>query len=405
MCLWAVCLVLGGSTPGRGADWVVLPGIELKSEYLSNINNSPTFKESDYIFSARPNVAFSYNSEITKLEGKLALLGLAYMQNSGLDRINQYYWLDGSHKATPRLSLSLTTAFITDSTANQELITSGTVINRQSRTSIAVNPGLSYFLTERLSTSVGYGFYAVDYQSGNYNNNNTQSGNYNNYNTQFLTNGFDYLLNEKTTLLSRLTATYSKYKTGNTISALGPQIGFSHKYEEKWDVTFLGGLNVNRINTNVGVLSADNSTGFINVLQREQTSTSISPFISLGTNYRWETGSLRLNYSSNQSANAYGNQSLVNSFSLSANQSITSRLTFNIDPYFYTSKIDNVGSDYNSYYYGIRPGLSYKLTEKTTVGAYYAFSYRTVTGSNSYSYPINDVWLTLNYSYPLHYQH
>ena len=82
MCLWAVCMVLGGSTPGRGADWVVLPGIEVKGQYLNNINNSPTIKQSDYILSARPNVSFSYNTEVTKFEGKLALLGLAYMQNS-----------------------------------------------------------------------------------------------------------------------------------------------------------------------------------------------------------------------------------------------------------------------------------------------------------------------------------
>ena len=32
-------------------------------------------------------------------------------------------------------------------------------------------------------------------------------------------------------------------------------------------------------------------------------------------------------------------------------------------------------------------------------------AYRTVTGTTNYAYPINDVWLTLNYSYPLHYQH
>ena len=50
---------------------------------------------------------------------------------------------------------------------------------------------------------------------------------------------------------------------------------------------------------------------------------------------------------------------------LNINQSITDKLTFNINPYFYTSTIDNVVSDYNSNYYGIRPGITYKLTEKT----------------------------------------
>jgi hypothetical protein len=396
LCLWAVCLVLGGSTSSKGADWVVLPGIELKSQYLSNINNSPTVKQSDYILSARPNVSFSYNSEITKLEGKLALLGLAYMQNSGLDKINQYYYINSNHKATPRLSLSLLSSYITDSTNYAELQTSGASIASILRTAITVNPGMSYLLTERLSTSVGYGFNMVDYQSRAYNN----------YKGQTLTHGFDYSLNEKTTLLSRFTGSYYKYdETSNTIFALGPQIGFSHRYEEKWDISLLGGANFSRIKANVGVLSADNPLGFTQVQQSEQTSNNASPFFTVGTNYRWETGALSLKYDRNQSANAYGNQSQTNNFNLNINQSISDKLKLSLNPYFITSTIPSTGSDYNSKYSGIRPGITYKFTERTDIGAYYAFSYRTVTGASNYSYPVNDVWLTLNYTYPLHYQH
>ena len=143
----------------------------------------------------------------------MALLGLAYMQNSDLDRINQYYYINGNHKATPRLSLSLLSSYITDSTNYAELQTSGALIASILRTAITVNPGMSYLFTERLSTSVGYGFNMVDYQSLAYNN----------YKGQTLTHGFDYLLNEKTTLLSRLTGSYYKYdETSNTIVALGP---------------------------------------------------------------------------------------------------------------------------------------------------------------------------------------
>ena len=94
-----------------------------------------------------------------------------------------------------------------DSTNYAELEASGTSISRRLRTAITVNPGMSYLLTERLSTSVGYGFNMVDYQSQAYNN----------YKGQTLSHGFDYLLNEKTTLLSRLTGSYYKYdETSNT---------------------------------------------------------------------------------------------------------------------------------------------------------------------------------------------
>lgn len=395
-CLWAISLVFGGSTVGLSADWVVTPAIELKGQYLNNINNSPSNRKSDYIASARPNLTMSYDTEITKFQGTIALLGLHYFHNSELDRINQYYNFLASHKLTPRLGLNLGTAFITDSTANEELQASGTVINRQTRTSFAANPGLSYFLTERWSTSLSYGFNLVDYQAG-------AGRNYNNYEGHSLTHGFDYILNEKTTLLSRLTASFYKYSNNNTTAALGPQLGFNHKYLEKWDLMFLGGLNINRVKSDTRVLAANTVTGFLELRQRPQTSSSVSPFVTMGANYRWQTGSLGLNYVRNQSANAFGNQSQYNNFNLNVSQTLTERLNFSLNPYVYTSTITNPGSDYSSLYYGVRPGLTYKLTERTSVGAFYAFSYRTVSGASSYRYPINDIWLTLNYAYPHHF--
>lgn len=378
-----------------GADWVVLPAIELKGQYLNNINNSPKNVQSDYILSAQPSVSLSYNTEITQFEGKLALSGLHYLQNSGLDRINQYYWLKGSQKVAPRLALNLGGSFISDSTATEELLASGTVINRQLRTSFSITPGFTYNITELLSTSFAYGYYVIDYQDRFYNN----------YDSHFITNNFNYLLNERTSLISKLTASFTSYKNDSSIASLGPQIGFSHKYEEKWDFLFLGGLSISNQRSKTRVFSAPNQLGFVGIPQKEQTSTSIAPFFSVTGNYKWETGSVGLSYSRSQSANAFGNQSQYNAFYINTNQSITSRLVFSFNPYFYTSTIDNPGSDYNSYYYGIRPGLSYKLTEKLVVGANYGFAYRTTTGSSSYSYPINDVWITVNYSYPIHHQY
>lgn len=393
--LGAMCLVLGGIKAGKTAELSLVSGIETKAQYLNNINNSPKNRKSDCILSAGPDVAMNYKSEITRLEAKLALLGLAYMQNSGYNTINQYYYINGDHKLTTRLALNLGLRFVADSTAREELLESGTVITRDLRNSIAASPGFTYQLTERLSTSLGYNFNWVDYQSERY------TG----YTTHGLSQGFSYLLTEKATLQSMITARYSRYDSGNTISSLGPQVGFIQKFSENWDMNFLGGINLNRTKSNVGVQSFDDDLGFIRVLQKEQRSSTVSPFITLATNYRWQTGGLSLNYTRSESPNAYGNLSEYNNFNLSIKQGITDKLSYNITPYFYTSSISSPGSDYKSYYYGVRQGLSYKLTERTSVGANYRFAYRTVTGTSDYSYPINDVWVTLNYSYPIHYQY
>ncbi len=394
LCCWlTVWAVLGGTTAAWGYRWAITPAVEVKGQYLNNIYNSPRLRKSDYLVYGRPSLALNYESETTKFGGTFALLGMHYFQNDSLDRINQYYNINGSYKATPRLGLQLATSFITDSTATEELIASGTVINRTTRTSFFAAPSLSYLLTERWSTSLQYGFQMVDYQ---------QLG-YNNYENHTIVHGFDYLLSDKTSLLTRLTASYYKYSIDNAFTSLGPQIGFSYKYLEKWDMTFLGGLNISRIKSSTRVLAADTFTGFLVVRQQPLIRRTTNPFFSLGTNYRWQTGTMGLSYSRSLSANAYGGQSQYNNFNLTINQNMTEKFSLSLNPYFYTSSIDDPRSDYSSYYYGIRPGLSYKITDKFTMGASYNFAYRQVKGTSKYSYPINDVMLTLTYSYPTFY--
>jgi hypothetical protein len=397
LCLWAICMVLGGVRAGEAADWVVTPSIETKAQYLNNIFYSPTLRVSDYILSAGPKLDFNYNTEVTQLGGSLKFMGLHYTQNSNIDRIDQYYNIQGSTQATPRINLKLATSFVSTSTPSEYLAATGGVLTNNRLVSfISVSPGMTYNLTERWSTVLTYSFLNVSYQEEAYNN----------YLSHTINDRLNYLLNEKTTLIASITAYNAKYqKLGNTISALGPQLGFSRKFSEKWDMEFLGGVNINQINSNVAVLSFDNVSGFAAIRQRKQETSSITPFFTLGTDYRWEKGGMKINYVRNQSANAYQNQSQYNNFILNFTQQITEKLDFGLGPYVYLSSIKGGNSNYNSNYIGIRPVITYKLTEKTSLSANYSFSYRTVTGTTSYSYPINDVWLSLSYSYPLHYQH
>ena len=242
-CLWATCLFWGVNKAGLAADWVVLPSIETRAEYLSNINYSAIFKKSDYILSAVPNLDFTYNTEVTQLGGSLTLSGLHYLQNSNLDTINQYYNIKGSTAATSRLKLNLAAAFLSTTNPQQALNITNIFTIRQRTNVISVSPGLSYNLTERWSTDLNYSFSNVDYQFSPFNN----------YITHTINNRLNYLYNEKTTFIASITAAYSQYqKIDNTIASLGPQIGFNRKFTENWDMTFLGGANFNQIESNVG---------------------------------------------------------------------------------------------------------------------------------------------------------
>jgi len=387
-------VVVGGRT-GEAADWVMTPSIDIRAEYLNNINYSPILRKSDYIASAIPKLEFNYNTEVTQLGGTLRLAGLHYFHNDKLDRINQYYNIYGSTQATSRLKLNFGTQFISTSNPEETLIATGVLTNANLVTSISVSPGFTYQLTERWSTDLTYTFFNVNYQASAYNN----------YLSHSINDRINYLLNEKTTLITSITAYYAKYqKLGNSITSLGPQLGFNRKFSEKWEMLFLGGANFNNIDTNLAVLSYDNVSGFATIRQRRQETSNVTPFFQLSTSYKWEKGGMSLNYVRNQSANAYQNQSQYNSFTANLYKNITERLDFGLTPFFYTSSIEGGRSNFNSNYIGIRPDLTYKLTEKFSLKASYGFAYRTASGSSNYAFPINNVWLSLNYSYPLHYQ-
>jgi len=396
-CLGVISIFLGGNQAGKAADWVLTPSIETRAEYLNNIFYSARLRKSDYILSAVPNLDFTYNTEVTKIGGNIRLSGLHYLQNPNLDTINQFYNINGSTMATSRLRLNFAGAFLS-TTDSQEAVNATNIFTIRQRTNaISVSPGLTYFLTERWSTDLTYNFYNVDYQSNPFNN----------YITHTINNRLNYLYNEKTTFIVSNTARYSQYQQlDNTIFALGPQLGFEYKFSEKWGLTFLGGANFSQVESNVRTASFNNLIGFINIpeLQKQKTS-YVTPFITISSKYRWQNGGINLNYTKSQSPSAYYNQSQYNYFTLSIDQNLTERLRIAINPYFNLTTIQGGNSNFDQYYYGIISHVNYNLTEKISVGANYRFSYVTNTGLQNYGYPLNHVYVYLNFTYPLHYQY
>ncbi|AEB08141.1 transporter [Desulfobacca acetoxidans] len=394
-CLCALFLVLGEITSGTAADWAVLADIETKGEYNSNLNASPRSRLKDYILSATPNVSFSYNTELTQLKGMVGITGMHYITYSHLDKINQRYLIDARHQAWERIRLNLGASFISDSTLTEELIASGTMLNRSLRNSYSFNPGFTYSITERLSSSLGYNFNMVEYEDPQY--------------RDFRRHGvflnFDYLWDEKTTLKEVLIGNFTEYDTNDTISSLGVQVGFNRKFSENWDATLLGGANYTKMKSSTGVLSFDDESGFITFKQATRRSSSFSPFFTLSTTGRWQTGDLTLSYSRSESASAYGNLSQYNNFDVFINQRFTEKLTGTLRPYFHTSTLDDPGSNYNSQYIGIRPGLKYNITERLILNTSYGFAYRSVSGNSDYNLPVHSIWLSLNYTYPIHAQY
>lgn len=401
----AIIMSLWAANFAVAADWSLVPSINLKTEYNSNINITSTGQLSDIIFTLNPAAAFIYTTEATKLEGTLGVSQLLYVKNTGYDHTDQNYQINGQHSVTPRFNVSLSTSFISDSTAQQEFLTSGLIITRIPRLSFAVGPGMSYALTERSSAILNYNFYKVTYQPSQ----NIQTQNYQNFSTQSVSMVYQYLLSEKTTLSNTVSGTESAY-TGSTYSdykSLLYYLGVQHNYSPNWAFNLAGGVNYSWYSTNSQIASFGQFPNFVSVPTKTQTGTNFSPYFSLGATRRWTNLSLTGSLSRNQSASAYGYIAQVNSASLNASYIFTERLTGSLGGGYTltTQSFDRNQNQTNGL--NLNSRWSYQITEKLTVSSVYTFTNQNYGGNNlssSNTSHVHDILLMLSYVYPIHYQ-
>jgi hypothetical protein len=398
MCLWVTNLAVA-------ADWSLVPSVTQKSEFNSNLNLTYYSPISDYIFTLTPAADFNYATEITQLQGHLGLSGQHYLTNSNLDHIDQNYQINGKYQATPKVNLSLNTSYIVDTTMLEEFLASGTRIGRSPRTSFVGNPGMTYSITERLSSTVNYNFNRVLYQSPQYID----------YTTHQVGLIFNYLLrNERTTLTSSNIVRETLYSGGNTYKTLGFYLGANHKFKEKWEFNLLGGLNINNSDFATQVQSFTQLPFFISegqqivvptvsVVEKRVKHTKGTPYFNVYTTRRWTNLSFTAGFSRDQSPSAYGYVTNFTRLYASLVYNFTERLNGNLGGgYSISSQASQANNlDYN--YFNVTGQLAYKITEKLSVTPGYTFNqYQNVTAAQSAH--AHSAYVMLNYTYPIHYQ-
>lgn len=392
----AILVSLWAANFAVAADWSVVPSVTQRSEFNSNLIMSRTKPISDYILSLQPAADFNYTTETSQLQGHLGLLGQHYLSHSNLDHIDQNYQINGRHQVAPKLNLSLTSAYINDTTMTQEFLTSGLVMGRSPRQSLAVGPGITYNLTERLAATASYNFNRVLYQAPQYTDYTGHQAGLN----------FTYLLkNEKTSLISSNIVRETLYAGGNDFKSLGIYLGVNHKFSESWDVNFMSGANISFFSFNTQVLDTSQFPYFINVKTKRVNNSNVTPYFNVSTSYRWSTKlSFRASFKVDQKASAYGAVYETNQLSLSCNYNFTERLRAGLNGAYTLSNQSSqtINSKYN--YYSLSPSFSYQVTEQFSVSPGYSFrnsASLTSTGGSAHNHL---AFVQLSYSYPLHYQ-
>jgi len=381
--------------PAQATDWSVVPDINLGAKYDSNINFNFVGRRHDFIFNVSPAVDLNYASEVSKLTARLALEGLAYVKNGNLDTINQYYRIFGQRQVAPRLALNFRGGYILDSTLNEELISSGFIMNRSRRQAFEAAPGLEFNLTERALLRLGYGFNKVNYQDPRYID----------YSQNTINLGLNYLLkNAKTTVSGMVLFRFVDYPSiSNFYRNLGTYAGLDHKFTEDWSLTAFAGLNYNWLTSQTAVLDFLNFTAFIRVRQEKLENFTVTPYFDISARRRWTRTNLTFGYKLDQSPSGSGTINQFHNAYAGLTHNITERLTGGLRGNLYYSISSSPGSNYNNLVFYLTPEVAYKLTEKFTLNTSYTYGWRDDLVSDR-TVSRNLVWLYLRYVNPLHFQ-
>jgi predicted porin len=385
LALW----LAGGLTPVYAAEISVVPSVTLSSEFDSNRDWSFEDPRSEFPQSISPAVTFNYLTEIGQLQGRLGLTGIYYPRLDDFT-VDHNYQVNGRYRATPRLSLNLSTAYIVDTTLEEELQEAGLIISRRYRESIRVDPGVQYALTERWSAGLSYGYYQVFYEDPRFRE----------YYSHRLSLGSSYLLNPRTTLQGALSGRQTRYQDGDEYITLDLSGGAKHRFSEIWDIDFMGGLNITRQDVSTRVVDFFDFPFFVVERVERQRSTTVGPLLRLASTWRWPNTDLSVTLGWRQAPSGAGTLQEYFNAQTALSHRITERLTGSLGAGVFYSDAISPGSNLRRLTYRVSPGLSYRLTRNLSLASAYHYGMRTdlVGDRNAHRHL---VWLSLSYSYPL----
>lgn len=382
--LWVILPV----ETGNAADWAIVPSVSARTEFNSNLNYAFQGPIADYIFTLAPAAEFNYTTDVGQLQGRLGLTGMHYLSHGEIDHIDQNYQINGQYRLSPRCNLTLKSAYIVDTTLQEELLVSGLIMTRTPRASVLLSPGVTYALTERLAATVNYNFYKVNYQDQEFQNYTSQ---------QVGLKLEQQLKNEKTMLLGNFIARQTRYPTGDLFRSLGCYLGTNHKFSQDWMVNLLGGVNISLINFQTQVLDLSQFPFFIQERQQRVKKTEANPFVDLSATRQWNKFSVTGGYSRDQNASAFGTISDLNRIYLSLRYNFSERLSGVLFGSYSLADQISERNNQQSDFFNFSPQASYKLTEEITVSPGYQFGRRDdITGGRSSNCQV--VWVMLTYT-------
>ena len=377
-----------------GAEWSVVPSIQMEEEYEDNIYLTTEAHDTVWGSAVSPSVQLVHTAPTSVTEVSARLRFNRYSGDNVRNTDVQYLTLS-SRNRMPRGMWALKGSFARDTTlttlveaqsdtadeeklADTENIDEGLVQVEVRRNRLDLDPSWSKNLTERMTLRLGYSLRDVYYSAAE----GTSLYDYQRH-------SLDVALMRQVTERDRLgiTAQYSEYRAPEVNSEAGTfslMASMDHAFSETLRSIMAVGMQ--------------NTSSMSGALENEATGytfdVGITKKINQSTNYR-------LALKRDVQPSGAGQVIQSDRFNIHFSSKITSKLTFLLSGKFFRNKsLEASATNVDRRYYSIEPGLRRLLTRKWSVDGYYRYRYQKYDNVAA-SAQSNAVFLGVSYTWPL----
>ena len=223
------CLL--AATGVQAAESMLIPEISIKQTYNDNINFSTTEEKNDLILTVTPILRWNSQTERTGITANAKMDVIRYGKEHNLDKVNQKYSFGYDFRATELFGLNLNGSLIKDTTLDTEMEETGLVLKRSNRDFYNIEPGLSWYMTEKFQLNLTCGYTRAEYEASGYSDYDIYDGTLELVHT---------LSKEGATVFAQGGYTHSDYETSNTDN-YRLYLGLSYPFTQKLKLTAWAG--------------------------------------------------------------------------------------------------------------------------------------------------------------------
>ena len=359
------------------ADVKLTPKLAVGGAYDDNLFLSVDDKLSSSIITVSPRVELDYQTLLSSFLLTADWDILSYLDESDLDRTNQYYRLSGDHRIKERWDTSAEFKYYNDTTLNTYLQETGRVIDRVERDFLEAGGKVSYNITNISRIAAGYQYQNTKYENDIYSDYDTHRG-----------------------------SLYYSHRLKNEIDTFSVGPSYYHRSNDFNDVDSFA-LNFGWKRDWSDITNSDASIGarYTNVKRDDGTEDDKwGAKAKFDFTYAGIVSTTTFRYFHDLRTTADGDDVNVDNFYLTYRRSITERFGAGINGRLvFSYKLLNQDSDINDErYYWVEPRLFYQLTENLDLSLRYRYQNNVeFRDEGDQTRERNIVWLQLSYGFPI----